>query len=198
MSTVLTNLIYVVVPAIIGFSAGIIKLLVNNKINKAESNQIAEEVRKIQEIVNKEDNGILDLMYKNVLELKEYYVISKRHANSSFTASLVACCLGVVIYLIGIIISMVTDANVALLSTIAGSIVEAISGLFFWIHNKSIEQLNIYHQRLGTTEKYLISIQLIDNISDEKKDENYRFLMESILCDNRTIIEKVNTIPSNK
>lgn len=103
------DIVNMVTPAIIGCSLSVIASLLHyvtsNKANKSESIQINEEVQEIKEIVRKENNSILDLMYKNVLELREYYVISKRQANSSFYAFLIACFFGAIIYIMGIIIS---------------------------------------------------------------------------------------------
>ena len=47
--------------------------------------------------------------------------------------------------------------------------IELISGLFFWIHNKSISQLNLYFERLSRSEKYLIAIQLVNRFYEDKQ-----------------------------
>ena len=72
-----------------------------------------------------------------------------------------------------------------LLTTISGTIVEVISGLFFWLYRHAIKQLNIYHQRLGTTEKYLTAIRLVDKIGQDKHDDMYKHIIECVLIDNR-------------
>ncbi|MDU6855069.1 MAG: TRADD-N-associated membrane domain-containing protein [Zhenhengia sp.] len=155
------------------------------KISEKERNQVEDAVKTLE---NYKDGNVIDLMYKNVSELKEYYVISKLQASKSFSSSLIICFLGIVIYCIGIGISVIEGNGILIFSTIAGTIVELIAGLFFWLHKQSLEQLNLYHQRLGTTEKYLTAIQLISKMSPEKQDESYRHLMECIMIDNRYII----------
>ena len=60
-----------------------------------------------------------------------------------------------------------------------------ISGLFFWLYRHAIKQLNIYHQRLGTTEKYLTAIRLVDKMGQDKHDDMYKHIIECVLIDNR-------------
>ena len=151
---------------------------------KAENEEIDNSVKKVVELANDSDD-IIDLMMKNVAELREYYVISKRQATKAFSASLIVCFLGIIIYISGIAVLVYNKQNILLLSTISGTVVEVIAGLFFWLYSRSIQQLNLYHKRLGTTEKYLTAIKLVEKMSENKKDERYSFIMESILIDNR-------------
>ena len=124
-------------------------------------------------------------MLKNVRELREYYIISKRQATNAFSASLIVCFLGFIVYITGIAVFVISGENALLLTTISGTIVEVISGLFFWLYRHAIKQLNIYHQRLGTTEKYLTAIRLVDKMGQDKHDDMYKHIIECVLIDNR-------------
>lgn len=135
-------------------------------------------------------------MIKNVAELREYYVISKQQARKSFSAALIICILGFILFAMGIITSYFSNQNVVTFTTISGGIVEVISGLFFFMYKNSLAQLNIYHERLGATEKYLTAMQLIEKMTENKRDENYRFLMEVILVDNSSIVRNKADISS--
>ena len=84
--------------------------------------------------------------------------------------------------------------NIVIYTTIAGSIVEIISALFFWLYKNSIKQLNIYHQRLGATEKYLTAMQLIEKMSPNIQDQSYKILMLTILKDNSFIVQQNNNV----
>lgn len=158
----------------------------NKKTNKIETEEIKNAVNTTIENI-KDSETVIDLMIKNVAELREYYIISKQQANKAFSSALLICFLGFVVFISGIIISYFNSQNIIVYTTIAGSIVEVVSGLFFLLYKNSIEQLNIYHERLGTTEKYLTAIQLVEKMSQEKRDESYKFLMESILIDNSSV-----------
>lgn len=51
----------------------------------------------------------------------------------------------------------------------------------------------MYHERMGTTEKYLTAIQLVDKLTPEKKDESLLYLIRVILSDNSSILRSGNT-----
>ena len=167
-------------------ASSFIKNKVDVKILEKEYNEVAKDIKTTINYIKAEDPNIIDLMLKNVTELREYYVISKRQAVRAFSATLIACVLGFVIYILGIIVSIDSSNGGMIYSTIAGSVVEIIAGLFFWLYSRTTQQLSIYHERLGKTEKYLSAIQLIEKITDSNKDAAYKLIIESMLNDNLT------------
>ena len=160
------------------------KEVFDRKQNHQESKEIQEDADKIIGDAFKSDD-VIDLMLKNVRELREYYIISKRQATNAFSASLIVCFLGFIVYIAGIAVFVISGENALLLTTISGTIVEVISGLFFWLYRHAIKQLNIYHQRLGTTGKYLTAIRLVDKMGQDKHDDMYKHIIECVLIDNR-------------
>lgn len=173
-----------------------IKEVFDRKQNHQENKEIQEDAEKIIGDTFKSDD-VIDLMLKNVRELREYYIISKRQATNAFSASLIVCFLGFIVYIAGIAVFVISGENALLLTTISGTIVEIISGLFFWLYRHAIKQLNIYHQRLGTTEKYLTAIRLADKMGEDKHDNTYWHIICCILEDakayqyqERTVEEK--------
>ena len=160
-----------------------IKEFFDRKQSHQENKEIQEDAEKIIGDTFKSDD-VIDLMLKNVRELREYYIISKRQATNAFSASLIVCFLGFIVYIAGIVVFVISGENALLLTTISGTIVEVISGLFFWLYRHAIRQLNIYHQRLGTTEKYLTAIRLVDKMERDKHDDMYKHIIECVLIDN--------------
>ena len=136
----------------------------------------------------KTDKNVLGMMTDNVSELREYYVISKQQARKSFSAALFICFFGILIYLIGIGAHIFGGKDISLISIIGGTVVEIIAGLFFWLYREATKQLGVYHQRLGSTEKYLTVIQIIKEMPEDKQVDAYNGLITSILSDNREII----------
>lgn len=123
-----------------------------------------------------DDKNVLNMMMDNVSELREYYVISKQQARRSFSAALFICFLGIFIYLLGIIAYIVLDKNISIISVISGTVVEVIAGLFFWLYREATKQLGVYHQRLGSTEKYLTVMQIIREMPEDKRVEAFQNL----------------------
>ena len=181
-----------IISAVLGSTSLMVaKEVYDRKQNHQESKEIQEDAEKIIGDTFKSDD-VIDLMLKNVRELREYYIISKRQATNAFSASLIVCFLGFIVYIAGIVVFVFSGENTLLLTTISGTIVEVISGLFFWLYRHAIKQLNIYHQRLGTTEKYLTAIRLVDKMGEDKRDEMYKHIIECVLIDNHTQSKEEN------
>lgn len=164
---------------------------------KNESEEISKAVEKLQFVYNIEkeklesrslDKNVINMMTDNVSELREYYVISKQQARKSFSAALFICFFGIIIYLLGIICYMIFNKDISIISIIGGTVVEVIAGLFFWLYREATKQLGVYHQRLGSTEKYLTVIQIIKEMPVDNQIEAYNDLISSILSDNKEII----------
>lgn len=176
------------------------KNIIDAKIMKREKEEVVEAIKDYKIIFHSEkkgkdnENNVLEMMYDNVSELREYYVISKQQARKSFSAALVACIFGFIIYLLGIITTILFDTDVSVISIVGGSTAEVISAMFFWLYREATKQLSVYHQRLGSTEKYLTAIQIIKNLPEEKKNEQYCGLIEHILQDNQEIIKRENSV----
>ena len=181
---ILVTLTAAVFATILSFVA---KQSVDKADEKIESSQVEKAIKDIT-IENNENDNVLELMLKNVKELREYYVISKQQARKSFSAALFICFFGIFIYVLGIISVMILNKDVSIISIIGGTVVEVIAGLFFWLYREATKQLSIYHQRLGCTEKYLTVIQIIRELPEDKKVEAFQGLTMAILTDNREII----------
>lgn len=175
----------------------IAKHVIDDKSMYRESKEISEAVKNVQFVLHADkekinekyiDKNVINMMIDNVSELREYYVISKQQARKSFSAALFICFFGILIYLLGIVIYIVFDKDISIISVIGGTVVEVIAGLFFWLYRESTKQLGIYHQRLGSTEKYLTVIQIVKEMPEDKQAEAYNALISSILSDNKEII----------
>ncbi len=160
--------------------------------NKLISKAYADEKREILNDSNKIDDekqDVISLMLRNVKELREYYIISKQQATRSFSIAIIMSIVGVAIYLTGIFSVIILSANITIITVIAGTVVEMVSGLSFWLYSRSTKQLNLYHNRLTSTEKYLMAIQIIEKVPQERKYEEYRNIINYILNDNQVEIK---------
>lgn len=165
----------------------------DQKIIDGDELEINKEINKSKVLFQSDSNDIISLMVNNVSELREYYVISKRQANRAFSSTLIVCILGFIIFIVGIAASIFSDEKIIAYTTLSGSIIEIISGLFFVLYRNTLNQLNLYHERLGSTEKYLTAMQLAEKVSPEKKDELFKYIIEVVLIDNSNITRTCNS-----
>ncbi len=135
-----------------------------------------------KESIESKEFNIVELMKQNVLETKEYYVINKRHANRAFSASLVFCILGFILYASGLIHVILNEgSDITLIAIVSGTVVELVSGLFFWLYTRTTNQLALFHERLVSTEQFLAAIHLVEDISESERDKAYINLIDKIM-----------------
>ncbi len=173
-----SGIIAAAITTLLGYCTNILITYINNKESKNIKSETDEIVKDIHEQV---DYDIFKLLYKNVRESTEYYIISKRQANKTFTLAIISCIFGIIIYICGFLVVVTLDKDIAIFTTIAGTVVELVAGLSFWMYNKSLKQLNEYHKRLSSTEKYLTSIQMADKISENKREDMYSWIIERVM-----------------
>ncbi|QEE50200.1 hypothetical protein FUA48_11610 [Flavobacterium alkalisoli] len=150
--------------------------------NKEIEKKVEENLDKISGTVKNIDSdgsNVLLLMITHVRELRGYYSLTRKQAISSFIAALMISIIGVLIFFKGLLFS--SENSISLLSTIAGAIVEIIAGLFFWLYSKALDQLSLFHISLQRSANVLLSIQLVDKISNEEKDSVYREIVLKII-----------------
>lgn len=184
------DILYTILSTV--FSASlltIVQRIFERKKTILEEKEIKEEVNRVFVSFEEDKNDVLRLMIKNVAELREYYVINKQQARNSFSAALFISILGFFLFASGIILSYTSTANANVIpyTTIGGAVVEIIAGLFFWLYSKAIKQINIFHTSLQSTEKFLTAIQLVDKVSEDKRDDTYKEIITKIISFNFTI-----------
>ncbi len=144
-----------------------IKALLDKKQATREAKEVKDEVARVVKTLEEEPKDVLTLMRRNVAELREYYTINKQQARNAFSAAIFVCFLGFLLFGSGVVLSYAipTSNGIVQYSTVSGTIVEMISGLFFWLYSKAIKQINIFHQSLQGTQEFLTAIQLVEQIT---------------------------------
>jgi hypothetical protein len=111
-------------------------------------------------------NKLIEL---NVTRLEEYYDEVKRHSFLSFSFSLIVGIVGFLLILTGILLGYFGHGdkmNIAYLSGISGIITEFISGVFFYLYNRTVKQLKTYHNDLIDLQNTLLSFKLVEQVKE--------------------------------
>lgn len=139
---------------------------INNNLSNEKSNIVKTD---------KDTEDILQLMSLNMKEIKEYYVLSKTMAKRSFFLSVIMCIFGFIIISMSIIVIFIIDGSIvqSIVPVIGGAIVEVIAGTSMVVYKKSLEQLNQYYESLHNNERFLSLVNIVDKLSDDKKDDTY-------------------------
>ncbi|HEX7320176.1 MAG TPA: hypothetical protein VF399_07465 [bacterium] len=139
---------------------------------------------KLAELESQPDD-VIAAMRRNVAELTGYYTINKQQARSAFTAALLICFLGFILFAGGVIITYMTPEKTSIIaySTIAGAIVEIIAGSFFWLYSEALKQINKFHDQLIHTQELLTTIQIASNLTKNERDNAYLLIIKNLLND---------------
>ena len=99
--------------------------------------------------------------------LSRFYDLSLSQAQRSFRWALAASMVGLVFFLIAILVNNEKTAEAAL---IGGGIIQFISGVNFYLYNKTLSQLTLFQGRLETTQRFLLANSLTESLGDELRD----------------------------
>ena len=147
-----------------------------------EKKEVSESVQSLNRLIEDSRNSskdIMDIMFENLKELREFYVISKIQIRRSFSLAVVSCFLGFVFFIIALIFFLIKGNNQAsFIATLSGAIVEVIFGLFFWLYKATSKQVKKYYERLEKTEKYLIILQIVELLPHKNKTKEYKKVIE--------------------
>ena len=133
--------------------------------------------------LNNNTSDIIELMLINMKEIKEYYVLSKTMAKRSFLLSVIMCIFGFVIISASIVAIFIIDISFiqSIVPIIGGAVVEVIAGTSLVVYKKSLDQLNQYYEALHNNERYLSLVNLVDKLTEDKKNETYISIINSQL-----------------
>jgi hypothetical protein len=126
----------------------------------------------------------------NVDNLAEYYALVKVHTQQSFQLSSVVATIGFALIVAGLTAQFLGfgSDNASYATTAAGTMVEVIAGLFFYLYNKTVRQLKEYHDGLLDVQNILLSFKLIDGTKDESARANMTLKMIEFLAARRRAV----------
>jgi hypothetical protein len=127
---------------------------------------------KIDALANTNSDDVLDLAAKQSKLLDEYYKIVLDQSRKSFLSALVATVVGLLFFMgaIGYVLSS-GEIDAAIVSAIAGALVEVIAGINFALYSKTTAQLADFQTRLDMTQRFLLANQICENLKYEAKEK---------------------------
>lgn len=160
-----------------------VKYIADKKNLELESKKAMDIFTKTLNTLSNAPSDILSTMYRNVAELKGYYTLNKYQARSAYTSALFMCFLGFTIFIIGVVINYLSPSKKTIIpyATLAGAVVEVISGLFFWLYNQALKQIKLFVEKLTETQRYLAAIQIAKSISEENRDKVYADIVDKLM-----------------
>jgi hypothetical protein len=123
--------------------------------------------------IGQEEASYFDMLVRiNIENLRLYYKLVRSHTEKSFFASIFAGITGFILIITGLIVGFINPTyyhNLSYITTGAGVITEFISGVFFYLYNRTVRQLKEYHDSLLTVQNILLSFKIVEDTKDDKE-----------------------------
>jgi hypothetical protein len=111
----------------------------------------------------------------NVENLAGYYSLVKVHTNKSFLVAIAAGIAGFVLLAAGLVLGFVGKGDkMTYISTGAGVVTEFIASVFFYLYNRTIQQMKEYHDSLLDVQNVLLALKLVDDT--EESDDRIKMI----------------------
>lgn len=177
------SIILFIVSAFIILKATFTNYYIENDIEELRRRLLADGQEKSK------NKDILELMLSNMSEIKQYYSISKRHAQLSFILALLFCISGLVLLAYSVSLDK-ENTQPVIIGLIGSTVSELFAGTALLVHKSSLSQLNHYYQSLHENERFLSTVNLTDRLSKEKQDEALLKIIDSSLTDISSLIKR--------
>jgi len=152
--------------------------------------QIAEKYSKRTEIKEDKSSYFDQLVDINITNLGIYYEMVQRHADKSFSTSIIAGVIGFALLAFGIIIGFWSGQNaktITYISSGSGIFIQFISVVFFGLYTKTIRELKGYHDSLLYVQNVLLSFKLIDDIQiPDERSKLITIMLSSLVANNNS------------
>lgn len=119
----------------------------------------------------------VDILNNSLMQLRLYHKACRLQAIVAFIVAIIACFIGLICYVVPII-----NGNTTVITVVSGSVSEVITALFFTMYNTANKQQNIYYDKLEKIQVQLLAIQLVENMTEGKKDEQYQIIISKLMA----------------
>lgn len=163
---------------------------------RSKSKQQREVNATIEMLQNARTDDVQVVAAQQIKLLDDYHKIVLDQSRKSFGSALVAAIVGLGFFL-GAVISILSSQkiDVALISAVAGSLVEVISGVNFYLYAKTTAQMADFQSRLDMTQRFLLANSICETLEGEFKQKTRSQLVLEIANPKEV---KVDTQPDAK
>lgn len=161
------NVILPVIPVFLGFFVA----YYFEKIRIDEKKFLLELSADTTKFLEKENNMYSQSIKMNYRYLDRYYLQTQDQANKGFMITVIIALVGAILIFTGVGTLYVGITEPAYITVATGSITEIISSVFFYLYNRTVTNMGKYHEKLVLSQNVAYALEIVDTLSDTKKDE---------------------------
>ena len=152
------------------------------KVFAETANKAQEEKKNYSENLEKAegDNIFKYILLINVAALEGYVAQTRIQAEQSFRLTKIVALIGFVMLGVGIVLAIYLSTlgrstlEAAYLAAIAGVLTEFISGVFFYLYNRTLQQINRFHDKLVAMQQTSMAYLATGLVSDRGTGDKAR------------------------
>jgi hypothetical protein len=129
------------------------------------------------------DDYFSKLIQINLKNMEQYYTMVGTQTDKSYRLTRSAAIIGFAVLIAGVIIGLVQQSakGVPAATMAGGAVIQFISAIFFYIYNRTIRQLDVYHERLVSVQDTMLALKVAQVITNpEKKDSTMSELTRAL------------------
>ena len=156
-----------------GFTVGVVVYILAvyryKSIQESEQRRVDYElaVSKLRDRIN--EDFFTKLVQINFKYLDQYYMQTQEQAAKSFKLTLFASIAGLLLLLFGILLMFVKPIDPGYVTVGTGALTEIISGVFFYLYNRTIQEMSQYHQKLVITQNISLALKISEGLPESEK-----------------------------
>lgn len=148
-------------------------------------NEIAKRKQTLEEKIDaqKDNPCIQDIIQLNLSQLNEYYTINKSQSKRAYGFSFFMIFVGFLLIVSAVILGFMVPSqiSVTLIIGIAGLLSEFIGATALNLYKASNKHVNEFLERLTYLQKVMLAIELVDRISEGKKEEQLSIIITNLM-----------------
>lgn len=131
----------------------------------------------------KDKPHVQDIIQLNLSQLNEYYTINKSQSKSAYNFSFFMIFVGFFFIIFAVILGFAipTQIPITLIIGIAGLLSEFIGATALNMYKESTKHVNEFLERLTYLQKVMLAIELVDRISESKKEDQLSNIISSLM-----------------
>lgn len=122
--------------------------------------------------------------------LNQYYEQTRKQAENGFRITMNVAIGGGIIIALGILAMFLDQMEPAYITTATGVIIEFIASIFFYLYNRTMQNMGDYHNKLVLSQNIAIALEVVKDIEGEEQNNVKSHMVKELLRDINTHINE--------
>ncbi|MGH6825368.1 TRADD-N-associated membrane domain-containing protein [Methyloceanibacter sp.] len=127
-----------------------------------------------------EQDFVTNLVRINFKYIDAYYLQTRIQADKSFTFTVIAAFVSLILIIAGIILTFFGKIESAKIAAASGILGQFISAVFFYLYNQTVAKMADYHRKLVFTQNIGLALKISDGLPTDEKTKSQVALIETL------------------